>query len=101
MKTMTITEFEQEVQRLLETVKHGQSQRIQLDVQIVEEPKTWTEADLAQYTPEQQAIIQRGWSPEMAKMLTDVNPDWHLEPDFLPERELDDYYNPFADEKDE
>jgi hypothetical protein len=98
MKRMTIDEFEQEVQRLLAEVRNGVQHHVHLDVKIVEEKKIWSEAELSHYTPEQQEIIKRGWSPQMALIFTDVNPDWHLEPDFLPPKEMDTYHDPFADE---
>ncbi len=83
MKTMTIDEFEKEVQELLVSLKNGKRQRVQLDIQIVQtKPKA------------------KGWSPEMREFLSNPNPNWHLEPDFLPPKEMDEYYDPFADKED-
>jgi hypothetical protein len=100
MKTMTIDEFEQEVQQLLISLKNGKRQRVQLDIQIVKEQQIPTAEELVSLTQQQREIIERGWSIEMAKILTNPNPNWHLEPDFLPAKEYDDYRDPFTNAKD-
>ena len=88
MKTMTIDEFEKEVQQLLVSLKNGKRQRVQLDVNIVKERPVPTPEELASLTQKQREIVERGWSVEMARILTNPNPNWHLEPDPFP-REVD------------
>jgi hypothetical protein len=97
MQTMTLTEYKKKVEAVTEAVKHGERVVLEPIEVIPDNVKDSSPIDLSKYTPAQQKAIQLGWSPEMAVMLTDVNPNAHLEPDFLPSREPDDYHDPFAD----
>jgi antitoxin (DNA-binding transcriptional repressor) of toxin-antitoxin stability system len=100
---MTISEFERDLENLLASVKRGE--HVVLSVgkrkfEIVPDMQTdQSTLDLSQYTPEQQDAIRLGWSPEMAKIFTDVNPNADLGLGLLPPREMDDYYDPFADKE--
>ncbi len=43
-----------------------------------------------------------GWSAGILEFMQNPNPDWHLEPDFLPPKEfVTEFYNPFAENKDQ
>jgi hypothetical protein len=97
MQKMTSKELEKVLQQVLDDVRRGRRHRIQLDALIIKRKPSLAELNLAQYTPKQRDIIRRGWSPEMALHLTNPNPNWDLEPNFLPTREPDDYHDPFAD----
>jgi antitoxin (DNA-binding transcriptional repressor) of toxin-antitoxin stability system len=100
---MTISEFERDLETLLASVKRGEHVVVSVGEKqfeiVPDQQADELMVDWSQYTVEQQSAIRLGWSPEMAKMLTDVNPDAQLEPDFLPPREMDDYYDPFADKE--
>ena len=74
--TMTASEFEKNLEQLLQMVRNGTD----LTLKVV-------------------ATKKRGWSEEVLNHLRNPNPNWHLEPDFLPPKELDDYYNPFAEDE--
>jgi hypothetical protein len=81
--TMTASEFEKNVESLLQMVRNGS----QLDLKIVPDG----EGSIAK-------TARVGWSDAVQAHLNNPNPNWHLEPDFLPPKEMDDYRDPFADE---
>ena len=81
MKTLTLSEFERELARLLEAVRNGEHITVTRgDEQIEVVPDT----DL-------------GWSPEMIAIFNEPsNPDARTEPDpFLREDDIDEYKSAF------
>ncbi len=99
MKTMTVDEFELEVQQILVALRNGQQKRVHLDVNIVNERPVPTPEELASLTQQQREIVERGWSIEMARIFTENRPHLKDEPDPFPrERSPVVISNPFEDE---
>jgi hypothetical protein len=104
MKTMTIQEFQSIIQDSILAVQQGKTITFPPNgemIQIIPErvSSKISEEELAEYTSEQQAIIGRGWSGEMARIFTRTRPYLGHEPDPFPrEHSPIIVSNPFEDE---